>query len=161
MVVLGDLINSWEKKRYKRQRKKIYQTECRVPKNSKKRWESLLKWAKQRDRGKRENGEDWRSHQENWRYRGNISCKDGHNKGQKQQGPNKKKTLRQSGKNTQKNYTKKVLMIQITTMVWSSPDILECEVKWALESITKNKARGGDGIPDESERGEWKSWVKT
>ena len=31
------------------------------------------------------------------------------------------------------------------------PDILECEVKWALESITMNKASGGDGIPvDES-----------
>ena len=28
-------------------------------------------------------------------------------------------------------------------------DILECEVKWALESITTNKARGGDGIPVE------------
>ena len=27
------------------------------------------------------------------------------------------------------------------------PDILECEVKWALESITTNKASGGDGIP--------------
>ena len=26
-------------------------------------------------------------------------------------------------------------------------DILECEVKWALESITMNKASGGDGIP--------------
>ena len=26
-------------------------------------------------------------------------------------------------------------------------DILECEVKWALESITSNKASGGDGIP--------------
>ena len=26
------------------------------------------------------------------------------------------------------------------------PDILECEVKWALESITMNKAGGGDGI---------------
>ena len=26
------------------------------------------------------------------------------------------------------------------------PDILECEVKWALESITINKASGGDGI---------------
>ena len=26
------------------------------------------------------------------------------------------------------------------------PDILECEVKWALESITTNKASGGDGI---------------
>ena len=29
------------------------------------------------------------------------------------------------------------------------PDILECEVKWALESITMNKANGGDGIPVE------------
>ena len=29
------------------------------------------------------------------------------------------------------------------------PDILECEVKWALESITMNKATGGDGIPVE------------
>ena len=28
-------------------------------------------------------------------------------------------------------------------------DILECEVKWALESITMNKANGGDGIPAE------------
>ena len=29
------------------------------------------------------------------------------------------------------------------------PDILECEVKWALESNTMNKASGGDGIPVE------------
>ena len=29
------------------------------------------------------------------------------------------------------------------------PDILECEVKWALGSITTNKDRGGDGIPVE------------
>ena len=29
------------------------------------------------------------------------------------------------------------------------PDILECEVKWALESITTNKASGGDGSPVE------------
>ena len=29
------------------------------------------------------------------------------------------------------------------------PDILECEVKWASESITMNKASGGDGIPVE------------
>ena len=29
------------------------------------------------------------------------------------------------------------------------PDILECEVKWALESITTNKANRGDGIPVE------------
>ena len=29
------------------------------------------------------------------------------------------------------------------------PDILECKVKWVLESITTNKASGGDGIPVE------------
>ena len=29
------------------------------------------------------------------------------------------------------------------------PDILECQVKWALGSITMNKASGGDGIPVE------------
>ena len=29
------------------------------------------------------------------------------------------------------------------------PDVLECEVTWALESITMNKASGGDGIPVE------------
>ena len=29
------------------------------------------------------------------------------------------------------------------------PDTLECEVKWALESITTNKSSGGDGIPVE------------
>ena len=37
-------------------------------------------------------------------------------------------------------------------MVWSThlePDILECEVKWALGSITTNKASWGDGIPVE------------
>ena len=34
-------------------------------------------------------------------------------------------------------------------MIDLEPDILECEVKWALESITLNKASGGDGIPVE------------
>ena len=44
------------------------------------------------------------------------SWKDGHKKGQKQQGPNRS---RKDGKNTQKNYTKKLLMTQLTMMVWS------------------------------------------
>ena len=35
----------------------------------------------------------------------------------------------------------------VITHLW--PDIRECEVKWALESITTNKASGGDGIPVE------------
>ena len=43
-------------------------------------------------------------------------------------------------------------MTQITMMVWSThlgTDILDCEVKWALGGITKNKANGGDGISAE------------
>ena len=59
--------------------------------------------------------------------------------------------LRRDGKNTQKNCTKK-LHDQVNhngVITHLEPDILECEVKWALESITKNKASGGDGIPVE------------
>ena len=54
--------------------------------------------------------------------------------------------------NTQKNCTKKYLHdpenhdSMITDL---EPDILECEVKWALGSITMNKASGGDEIPVE------------
>ena len=60
--------------------------------------------------------------------------------------------LRRGGKKTQKNYTKKDLHDPdnhngVTTHL--EPDILECEVKWDLGSITMNKARGGDGIPVE------------
>ena len=41
-------------------------------------------------------------------------------------------------------------MTQITGMITHlEPDILQCEVNWALGSITTNKARGGDGIPAE------------
>ena len=34
-------------------------------------------------------------------------------------------------------------------ITYLEPDILECEVKWALGSITMNKAGGSDGIPVE------------
>ena len=45
---------------------------------------------------------------------------------------------------------KNIFMTQLTTMVTHlEPDILECEVKWALGSITTNKASGRDGIPSE------------
>ena len=51
------------------------------------------------------------------------------------------------------NYTKKIFMTQITMMVgWLTKielDILECEVKWALGSMTMNIASGSDGIPVE------------
>ena len=37
----------------------------------------------------------------------------------------------------------------VITHTHLEPDILECEVKWALGSITANKASGGDGMPGE------------
>ena len=52
------------------------------------------------------------------RYQGNMSCKDGHNKGQKWHGPNRNKILRRGAKNTGKNYTKNIFTTQKITMVW-------------------------------------------
>ena len=52
--------------------------------------------------------------------------------------------------NTQKNHTKKDLNDpdnHDSVITHLEPDILECDVKWALGSITMNKASGGDGIP--------------
>ena len=53
-------------------------------------------------------------------------------------------------KSTQKNYTKNDLHDPGNNdgvITHLEPDILECEVKWALGSITTNKASGDDGIP--------------
>ena len=65
---------------------------------------------------------------------------------------NRSRRLRRGGKNTQKNYTKKDVHDQDNhdgMITHLEPDILEWELKWALESITMNKASGGDGIPVE------------
>ena len=54
------------------------------------------------------------------------------------------------GKNTQKSYIKKGLNDPDNhngVITHLEPDILECEVKWALGSVTMNKASEGDGIP--------------
>ena len=60
--------------------------------------------------------------------------------------------IRKGGKNTQKNCTRKYLHNPDNhdgVINDLEPDIRECEVKWALESITTNKASGGDRIPVE------------
>ena len=85
-------------------------------------------------------------------YQGNISCKDGHNKGQNFQGPNRSREIKKRCKNTQKNCTKKVLNDldnHDDVVIHLEPNIQECEVKWTLGSITMNKASGSDGIPAE------------
>ena len=104
------------------------------------------------NRGKQQNGKDQRSLQENQRYQGNISCKDGLNKEQKWYGANRVEDIKKKWQEYTEELFKKDLHDPdnhdgvITDL---EPDILECEVKWALGSITMNEARGGDGIPSE------------
>ena len=68
-----------------------------------------------------------------------LYCKDG-----------QQKILKRGGKNIQKSCTKKGLndLDNLDGMCTHlEPDILECEVKWALGSVIMNKASGGDRIP--------------
>ena len=75
----------------------------------------------------------------------NISCKDQHNKGKKWQGPSRS---RKNEKEIVRTHRRNGLDSD-DVITHLEPDILECEVKWALGSITMNKASGGDGIPVE------------
>ena len=62
------------------------------------------------------------------------------------------KILRKGGKNTQQSFTKKILNDpdkDYGVITYLEPDILEYKVKWALGSITMNKASGANGIPGE------------
>ena len=85
------------------------------------------------------------------RYQGNIACKDGLNKGQKWYGPTEAED-----KKTWQEYTEELYKKDLDdpdnhdgVITYLEPDILECQVRWALESITMNKATGCDGIPVE------------
>ena len=93
-----------------------------------------------------------RSLQENWQYQGNISCKDGHKKDRNG------KDLREAEeiKKRWQEYTEELYKTDLHdpdnhngVITHLEPDILECEVQWALESFTTNKASGADGIPVE------------
>ena len=85
-------------------------------------------------------------------FQGNISCKDGHNKGQKWYGPNRAEGIKKRWQEYTKELYKKDLHNPANNngvITDLEPNLLECEVKWALESITTNKGSGGDGIPAE------------
>ena len=78
--------------------------------------------------------------------------KDGHNKGQKWYGPNKRKDIKKRWQEYTEELYKKDLHDPDNhdgVVTHQEPDILECKVKWALGSITTNTASGGDGIPVE------------
>ena len=68
------------------------------------------------------------------------------NLGQKQLEPNRSSRDKEEVARNTENYTEKVLVTDPVNSVVThlEPHILECEVKWALRSITTNKAGGGD-----------------
>ena len=101
---------------------------------------------------KKQNRKDQRSLHENQRYQGNISFKDGLNKDRNGMDLTEAEDIKKRWKEYTEELYKKDLHDQDNhdgVITHLEPDILECEVKWALDSITMNKASGGDGIPVE------------
>ena len=81
-----------------------------------------------------------------------ISCKDEHDKGQKWYKPTEEEDIKKRWQEHTEELYKKDLNDPDNhngVITHLELDILECEVKWALGSITTNKARGVEGIPAE------------
>ena len=82
----------------------------------------------------------------------NFSSKNVHNKRQKWYGPKETEDIKKRWQEYTEALYKKDLHDPDNhngVITHLESDILECEVKWALEGITMNKASGGDGIPVE------------
>ena len=85
-------------------------------------------------------------------YQGNISCKDGLIKDRNGLDLTEAEDIKKRWQEYTEELYKKDLQNPDNhngVITHLEPDILECEVKWALGSITVNKASGGDGIPVE------------
>ena len=88
----------------------------------------------------------------NQRYQGNIYAKMGSIKDRNNREPTEAEDIKKRWQEYTEELYKKDLYDQDNhdgVINHLEPDILECEVKWALGSITMNKASGGDGIPVE------------
>ena len=75
--------------------------------------------------------------------------KGGHNKGQKWYGPNRNRRYEEEVARIHRRTIQKSLNgpdIYNGMVTHLEPDILDCEVKWAIRTITTNKANGGDRI---------------
>ena len=102
----------------------------------------------QRTRGKEQNGKDQRSLQENERYQGNIHAKMGLIKYRNGMDLTEAEDIQKRWQEYTEVYKKDLHDPDNHNGVIThlEPDVLECEVKWVLESISTNKASGGDGI---------------
>ena len=103
----------------------------------------------QRNRGKEQNGKDQRFLQENQRYQGTFHAKIGSIKDRNGLDLTEAEDIKKRWQEYTEELYKKGLHDpdnQDGVITHLEPDVLECEVKWALESITTNKANGVDGI---------------
>ena len=152
--VWGGLTETAEKRRAAEGRGKgrVNPSQRRAPKSSERTQESLPKRSAQRDRGEQQNGKDQRPLQENERYQRNIQAKMGSIKDRNGVDLTEVEDIKKRWQEYMEELYNKDLHNPdnhddvITNL---EPDILECEVKQALESITMNKASGGNGIPVE------------
>ena len=144
MAVCGGLTNSCEKNRSEKQRKKgkIFPFECRVPKNSK----EIRKPSSAINAKKQRKTTEW-EFQTNGTFQPKMgSIKDRNGMALTEAEDIKKRWQEYTELYKQDLHDPDNHHGVITHL---EPDILVCEVKWALDSITMNKASGGGGIPVE------------
>ena len=101
-----------------------------------------------RTRGK-QNGKVQRSLQENWSYQGNIEARMGTIKYRNSEDLTEAEAIKKRWQENTEELYKEDLHDPDNhdgVITHLEPDILECEVTWALGSITTNRASGGDGI---------------
>ena len=149
MVVWGGLTNSWEKKRYERQRKKgkIYLSECRVPKDKKAFLSEQCKEIEENNRiGKisdlfvkiRDTKGTFHAKMGTIKDRNSMDLTEAEDIKKRWQ---EYTELYKNDLHDPDNHDGVIYHLEL--------DILECKVGWALGRITMNKANGGDGIPFE------------
>ena len=150
MVVWGGFANSWGKKKSKRQRGKERYTQLNAEfqRTARRDEESLLKWTMQRNR-MRQTSDLFKKIGDT---KGTFHAKMGAIKIRN----SKDITKTEDTKKRCQEYTEELYQKglndpdnQDSMVTYLEPDILECEVKWALGSITMNKAGGGGRIPAE------------
>ena len=105
-----------------------------------------------KNRGNQQNRKDQRSLQENQRYQGTFHAKMGTIKDRNGLDLTEAEDIKKRRQEYTEEQYKKDLYDPDNhdgVIIHLEPDILQCKVKWALGSITTNKASGGDRIPVE------------
>ena len=148
MAVLGSLTNSREKKRSEKQRRKgkIYASECRVLKNPRRNKKAFLSDQWKVIEGKNRMGKTRDLFKKTRDTKGTFHAKMGLIKDRDGMDLSEAEDIKRWQEYTEELY-KKDLHDQDThdgVITHLDPDILKCEVKGSLESITTNKASGGE-----------------